>query len=307
MTDKDIKKLLERCTICPRNCKVNRNKGGVGFCKAGAKTEVYAAHLHFGEEPPVSGYNGSGTIFFAHCNLRCAYCQNYRLSQLEHGKDFEVHELAGLMLSLQRQKAHNINLVTPTHYAPQIAAAIISARKMGLTIPIVYNTSGYEAVRTLRFLNGLVAVYLVDMRYGDNMSASKYSACPDYVEINQAAVEEMYRQVGNLKITKDGIAERGVIVRHLVLPHNTSGTEGVLKFVSLYLGREAYISFMSQYYPAYNAFKYDEISRRINKKEYDGALMMLEKYNLRNGWVQEYMGNDAPDEGFAGTNIVPDV
>ncbi|MDD5680660.1 MAG: 4Fe-4S cluster-binding domain-containing protein [Candidatus Omnitrophica bacterium] len=306
MTEKEIKKFLECCTICPRDCRVNRNKGEIGFCKAGDKTEVYSVHLHFGEEPPISGYNGSGTIFFAHCNLRCAYCQNYKLSQVEHGKDFDVKELASLMISLQTEKAHNVNLVTPTHFAPNIAAAIISARKMGLTIPVVYNSSGYEAVKTLALLGGLIDIYLVDMRYGDNKEAAKYSACPDYVEVNQAAVKEMYRQVGNLKIAKDGIAEKGVIIRHLVLPNDISGTEAVLKFISQNLGRDAYISFMSQYYPAYNAFRYEKISRRINKKEYAGALATLEKYNLRNGWVQEYM-DGAVDNDFAGTNIVPDV
>jgi putative pyruvate formate lyase activating enzyme len=300
------KNILEHCTICPRNCGVNRNKGEVGFCKAGDKVEVYSAHLHFGEEPPISGYNGSGTIFFAHCNLRCVYCQNYKLSQVGHGKDFETEELSSLMLSLQSQKAHNINLVTPTHYAPQIAAAVIAAKKAGLTIPIVYNSSGYEAVKTLRFLAGLVDIYLVDMRYGDNKDASKYSACRDYVENNQAAIKEMYRQVGNLKTAKDGIAVKGVIIRHLILPNSISGTEQVFKFISQNLSEDIYISFMSQYYPAHNAVKYTELSRRINESEYDKAFRALEKYNLRNGWVQEYMGA-AVDDSFAGTNIVPDV
>ena len=306
MTNEETKKLLECCTVCPRNCRINRNIGELGFCKAGDKLEVYAAHLHSGEEPPISGRNGSGTIFFAHCNLRCAYCQNYKLSQMSHGKDFEINELSGLMLSLETQKAHNINLVTPTHYAPQVASAVSNARKSGLRIPIVYNTSGYEALKTLEFLEGLVDIYLVDMRYGDNKNASKYSACSDYVEINQAAVKEMYRQVGNLKTAKDGIGQKGVIIRHLVLPHDISGTDAVLRFISESLGADAYVSFMSQYYPAYNAVKYRELSRRINRREYDEALSSLEKYGLGNGWIQEYM-NGAADNDFAGTNITPDV
>lgn len=297
---------MESCNVCPRKCGVNRNKGELGFCKAGDKAEVYSAHLHFGEEPPISGKNGSGTVFFAHCSLRCAYCQNYKLSQLEHGKDFGTEELAGLMLSLAAKKAHNINLVTPTHYAPQIAAAITCARRSGLGIPIVYNTSGYEALETLHFLEGLVDIYLVDMRYGDNKSASKYSACSDYAEINQAAVREMHRQVGNLKTAESGIGTRGVIVRHLVLPNDISGTDTVLRFISEALGSDAYISFMSQYYPAYNARKYGGISRRINEREYCKAVSLLERYGLHNGWIQEYMGG-AVDDNFAGTNITPDV
>ncbi|MDP3789073.1 MAG: 4Fe-4S cluster-binding domain-containing protein [Candidatus Omnitrophota bacterium] len=306
MTDKEIRKLMECCTVCPRNCRVSRNKNELGFCKAGDKAEVYSAHLHSGEEPPISGRNGSGTIFFAHCNLRCVYCQNYKLSQMSHGKDFEADELSALMLSLESEKAHNINLVTPTHYAPQIAAAVSNARKSGLRIPVVYNTSGYEALKTLQFLEGLVDIYLVDMRYGDNKHASKYSACSDYVEINQAAVTEMYRQVGNLKTARGGIGQKGVIIRHLVLPHNISGTDVVLRFISEELGADAYVSFMSQYYPAYDAPKYRELSRRINRREYDEALSLLEKYGLHNGWVQEHMSGSA-DADFAGTNITPDV
>lgn len=306
MTDKEIRKHLECCAVCPRNCGINRNAGELGFCKAGDDVEVYSAHLHSGEEPPISGRNGSGTIFFAHCNLCCAYCQNYQLSQMSHGKDFEINELSTLMLSLELERAHNINLVTPTHYAPQIAAAVRNARKSGLRIPVVYNTSGYETLKTLEFLEGLVDIYLVDMRYGANEYASKYSACSDYVEINQAAVKEMYAQVGNLKTDKDGIGQKGVIIRHLVLPHNKSGADAVFRFISESLGADAHISFMSQYYPAYNASKYRELSRRINRQEYDNALLLLEKYGLHNGWIQEYMSG-AADNNFAGTNITPDV
>ncbi|MBU4488736.1 MAG: 4Fe-4S cluster-binding domain-containing protein [Candidatus Omnitrophica bacterium] len=302
----DYERLLKNCAACPRKCGVNRLKNELGFCKAGKVAEVYSAHLHLGEEPPISGQNGSGTIFFAHCNLRCVYCQNYQLSQIENGKPFETEDLAGLMLSLQKEKAHNINLVTPTHYAPQIREAILLAHKGGLNIPIVYNTSGYEGISTLQLLDGIVDVYLADMRYGDNKYALQYSTAPDYVEVNQAAVKEMHRQAGDLKLADNGIAVRGLIIRHLILPHNISGTEEVLKFISRSLGEKTYISFMSQYYPAYNAFKHSGLSRRINKKEYDEALKLLDKYGLHKGWVQEYMGGSV-DEGFAGTNIVLDV
>ncbi len=302
----NIGQMLERCTLCPRECAVNRNKGAEGFCRAGSKIEVSAAHLHFGEEPPISGTNGSGTIFFNHCNMRCVYCQNYQFSQLEDGKEFGSDRLADTMLSLQKQNAHNINLVTPTHYAAHIINAILPARRNGLDTPIVYNTSGYEKVETLKLLDGLVDIYLVDMRYGENRAAAEYSSAPDYVEINRAAVKEMHRQTGGLKLTKAGVAERGVIIRHLVLPGGLSGTESIFKFIAEELGKDTYISFMSQYYPAYKARDYSAISRRINKKEYDRALSLLYKYDLKNGWVQQYMGG-AVDSDFAGTNIEPDV
>ena len=301
----DIEKMLKNCTICPRGCRVDRTKERSGFCRATGKLEICAGHLHFGEEPPISGTRGSGTIFFNHCNMYCVYCQNYSFSQEEEGKEFEVSELKDLMLSLQVKKAHNINLVTPTHYALHIINALIEARKCGLNIPLVYNTSGYEKLDTLKMLDGLVDIYLTDMRYGDDTMASKYSSCPDYVKINKSAVAEMYRQVGHLKMRETGVAQKGIIIRHLVLPLDISGTENIFKFISHQLGDETYISLMSQYYPTYKAMNYRDISRRINKKEYNKALTLLHKYNLKNGWVQEYMGD--VDSDFAGTNIKPNV
>lgn len=302
----NVEKLLEQCTICPRECGVNRNEGAGGFCKAGNKMEVYSARLHFGEEPPISGTNGSGTIFFNHCSLRCVYCQNYKFSQIKHGKEFEIDELADLMLSLERKKAHNINLVTPTHYAIHIANAIMKVRKKGLKIPIVYNSSGYEKVETLILLNGLIDIYLVDMRYGDNCAAVKYSSCQNYVDLNRLAVIEMHRQVGNLKLTNSGIAEKGIIIRHLILPNDISNTESAFSFISDSLGNKTYVSLMSQYYPAFRASDYVEISRGINRREYEKAVSILNKYNLKNGWVQEYM-NGFIDSDFAGTNIEPGI
>jgi len=234
------------------------------------------------------------------------YCQNYRFSQLEDGKEFKIDELTDLMLSLEKKKAHNINLVTPTHYAIHIANAIIVARKKGLEIPVVYNSSGYEKLETLRLLNGLIDIYLVDMRYGDNHAATRYSSCPDYVEVNRLAVKEMYRQVGNLKLSNSEIAEKGLIIRHLILPNNISNTENIFKFISDFLGNDTYISLMSQYYPAHKASNYIEISRGINKTEYDEAVSLVYKYGLRKGWVQEYVGG-LVDSNFAGTNIEGDV
>ena len=302
----DVEKLMKRCSICPRECDVDRTIGKGGFCQADSKVEIYSAYLHFGEEPPISGINGSGAIFFNHCNMRCVYCQNYKFSQIEEGKVFEIDELADLMFSLERKGAHNINLVTPTHYAVQIANAVIEARKKGLNIPIVYNSSGYEKVETLCLLNGLIDVYLVDMRYGDNRSAQEYSSCNNYVEVNRKAVKKMHREVADLKLSSSGIALRGIIIRHLILPNNASGTESIFKFISDCLGNNTYISLMSQYYPAHKAHNYSEISRRINKLEYDEALSLLSKYDLKNGWVQEYM-QDYTDSDFAGTNIEPNV
>lgn len=300
----NAERLLKRCTICPRECGVDRTVGKDGFCKAGGKIEIYSAYLHFGEEPPISGTNGSGTIFFNHCNMRCVYCQNYRFSQLENGKELRIGELADLMLVLQRKNAHNINLVTPTHYAVQIVNEIIDARKKGLKIPVVYNSSGYEKVETLNLLDGLVDIYLVDMRYADNGASLEYSYCGDYVYANRKAVEEMYRQVGNLILSTSGIARKGIIIRHLILPADVSGAESAFKFISEFLGKKTYISLMSQYYPANKAGEHKEISRAISKSEYDNAVTLLYKYGLENGWIQEYMDGRV-DSDFAGTDIEP--
>lgn len=302
----DVNAFLKRCDICPRECRVDRTKAKNGFCRAGGKIEVYSAFIHHGEEPPISGAKGSGTIFFNHCNMRCVYCQNYRFSQVEDGKVFEPGELADLMISLQKMGVHNINLVTPTHYALQIANAVMSARKSGLTAPIVYNTSGYEKIETLKLLEGIVDIYLVDMRYGGNRAALEYSLCHDYVEVNRAAVREMHRQAGSLKLSDQGIAEKGIIIRHLILPGDASGTESVFKFISDSLGNDTYISLMSQYYPAYNAYNYINIARKINLNEYNEAVSLLHKYNLKNGWVQGF-AEGSVDSNFAGTNIEPDI
>ncbi|MBL7070599.1 MAG: 4Fe-4S cluster-binding domain-containing protein [Candidatus Omnitrophica bacterium] len=285
---------------------MDRTAGKSGFCKAGSKIEVYSADLHFGEEPPISGTNGSGAIFFNHCNLSCAYCQNYRFSQLKDGKEFEISSFVDLMLSLEKKGAHNINLVTPTHYAVQIANAVIEARRNGLKVPIVYNSSGYEKVDALKMLDGLVDIYLVDMRYADDGHAMKYSSCGNYVESNEQAVKEMYRQVGTLKLSGSGIAEKGIIIRHLILPNDISGSEKIFRFIANQVDTNTYISLMSQYYPANRASTHRELKRGINKSEYDNAVRLLYKYNLNQGWVQEFTGGFV-DSGFAGTNIEPDL
>jgi len=282
-------KLLEACRVCPRECGVNRLKDDkLGFCRSGLNPVVSSVSPHHGEEPPLSGTKGSGTIFFTNCNLRCVYCQNYPISQMGNGTTRTPGELACQMLSLQEQGCHNLNLVTPTHFVPQILKALGIARERGFILPIVYNTSGYESLETLRLLDGIVDIYLPDMRYNDNTVALKYSVAPHYVEVNRAAIKEMYRQVGNLVMDEAGIAKQGLIIRHLVLPGGLSGTDGIMKFLAGEISTDVYISLMSQYFPAYKTGELPEINRRINEQEYDEAYEAKMKYGLKNGWVQEF-------------------
>jgi putative pyruvate formate lyase activating enzyme len=281
--------LLEPCHVCPRECGVNRLKNDkLGFCRSGLNPVVSSASAHHGEEPPLSGTKGSGTIFFTNCNLKCVYCQNYPISQMGNGAERMPGELACQMLSLQEQGCHNLNLVTPTHFMPQILKALGIARERGFILPIVYNTSGYESVESLKLLDGIVDIYLPDMRYADDAVAMKLSIAPHYPEINRAAIKEMFRQVGNLALDESGIATRGLIVRHLVLPNGLSGTERIMKFLAEEISRDVYVSLMSQYFPAYKAKENRDINRRINEQEYDEAYDIKMKYGLTNGWVQEF-------------------
>jgi putative pyruvate formate lyase activating enzyme len=280
--------LLEACRVCPRECGVNRLKNDkLGFCRSGLNPVISSVSPHHGEEPPLSGTKGSGTIFLTNCNLRCAYCQNYPISQLGNGTERTPGELACQMVWLQEQGCHNLNLVTPTHFMPQILKALGVARERGFNLPIVYNTSGYESLEALRLLDGIVDIYLPDMRYSDDSVARTYSAAPHYPEINRAAVREMFRQVGNLMLDEDGIATRGLIVRHLVLPNGLSGTEGVMKFLAEEISKDVYISLMSQYFPAYKAHEFSKLSRRITSEEYEEAYHIMQKYGLENGWIQD--------------------
>lgn len=294
-------RLLECCCICPRKCKVNRLKGELGFCKTGLLPRVCSFQPHHGEEPPISGARGSGTIFFSHCNMACVYCQNYEFSQLGQGRETDFEELARFMLELQKMGCHNINLVTPTHVMPQILTALKQAISKGLTIPIVYNTGGYELPQIIKNLSGIVDIYLVDMRYGEPDMAVKYSSAPRYPEYNQESVKEMQRQVGIADIDDNGIIKKGVVVRHLVLPNNISGTEKIMKFIAEEISRDTYISLMSQYLPYYKASEFKEISRRLISQEYEEAKEIMQKYGLYNGWVQESYGS----ERFAGIHIKP--
>ncbi len=281
--------LLESCSVCPRECGVNRLKNDkIGFCRSGLNPVVSSASSHLGEEPPLSGTGGSGTIFFGNCNLRCVYCQNYPISQMGTGSEKTPGELACQMLWLKEQGCHNLNLVTPTHFMPQILKALGIARERGFNLPIVYNTSGYESLEALRLLDGVVDIYMPDMRYSDDSVGRRYSAALHYPEINRAAVREMHRQVGKLVIDDRGLAQRGLIVRHLVLPNGLSGTEDILKFLAEEISKDVYISLMSQYFPAFKATQIKELSRRITPDEYEAAYRIMQKYGLENGWVQEF-------------------
>ena len=295
----ELFKLLESCAICPRKCKVNRLENKLGACKTGLKPKVYSYMAHQGEEPPISGTKGSGTIFFSNCNMGCVYCQNYEFSQIGQGKEVDFEELAKIMLELQKSGCHNINLVTPTHILPQILKSLKIVITGGLNIPIVYNTGGYELPEIIRLLDGIVDIYLPDMRYADSEIAIKLSNAPDYPKYNREAVKEMHRQVGIAQIDTQGVMKRGLIIRHLVLPNKVAGTEETMKFISQELSVDSYISLMSQYLPYHKGAEHKEINRRLKLKEYTDAKKSMDKYGLYNGWIQESFGL----ERFAGVNI----
>lgn len=286
--EEELNKLLEKCHLCPRKCLVNRLQDEKGFCGAGRRVVVSSCNLHFGEEPPISGYRGSGTIFFTHCNLRCCFCQNYPISQLGNGQEVEISELAKMMVKLQKLGAHNINFVTPTHFVPQIIEALELAVREGLNIPLVYNSGGYDSVETLKFLDGIVDIYMPDAKYSNSQSARTYSRAADYFEVNKKALLEMHRQVGDLKMDREGIAERGLLIRHLVMPEDIVGSGRVLEFIAKNISKNTYMSIMAQYHPAHLAFEFPELSRRISKTEYDAVLKMADELGLERGWRQNF-------------------
>ncbi|MCX5705097.1 MAG: radical SAM protein [Candidatus Omnitrophica bacterium] len=295
--------MLESCAICPRQCKVNRLKDQRGFCKTGSKAKVCSYMPHHGEEPPISGERGSGTIFFSHCNMSCVYCQNYEFSQAGEGREVGAADLAGFMLELQGMGCHNINLVTPTHVMPQILKALCIAVSKGLKIPLVYNTGGYELPEMIRLLDGIVDIYMPDMRYADPEMSKKYSHAPDYPKYNQASVKEMHRQVGIADMDDQGIIKKGLIIRHLVLPNHISGIAKIMKFIAQELLPEIYISLMSQYTPYYKAKDFADISRRVTLGEYEEAETIMHQNGLYNGWTQDSGGL----ERFAGVHIKSNI
>jgi putative pyruvate formate lyase activating enzyme len=297
-------KAMEHCGLCGRQCGVDRLKGEKGACNAGSDPVVYSAMVHRGEEPPVSGDRGSGTIFFSGCAMKCVYCQNFRFSQSMTGRKELPEKLAETMLRLQDQGCHNINLVNPTHFVPAIVQALGVAFSRGLDLPVLYNTAGYDSWDIIRSLEGLVDIYLPDMRYSQDPMAVKYSQAPGYVDVNRRAVKEMHRQVGCLT-TESGIAARGLIIRLLILPEDISGTLESLEFIASEIGKDAHISLMSQYYPAYKARYLDGLARRIGREDYESAVRKMEYLGLCNGWVQPLDGEF--DERFAGENFLPGI
>ncbi|MCW7075020.1 MAG: radical SAM protein [Candidatus Methanospirare jalkutatii] len=279
---KELYAMLSDCELCPRRCGVNRLKGEKGFCRSSAKLKVASAHPHFGEEDVLVGTHGSGTIFLSNCNLGCVFCQNYDISHLGVGYEVSEAELAEMMLELQRLGCHNINFVTPTHFTPQIVAAIKIAAERGLRVPIVYNCGGYESVQTLRLLEGIIDIYMPDIKYSRSESAEKYSKARDYFEVCKSAVREMHRQVGDL-VTDEGIAVRGLLIRHLVMPNDVAGSEEILKFVAE-LSKNTYINIMFQYRPMFKAHEYEEINRTVKISEYRKVVETAVKLGLWRGF-----------------------
>lgn len=283
-------KELDKCTICPHKCGINRNEGQLGRCKASEKIKIALYSTHNFEEPCISGENGSGTVFFSNCNLNCVYCQNYEISQQGKGKEITIEELAKIFLEQQSKNVENINLVTPTSYTFQIIEAIKIARENGLKIPIVYNTNGYETVETIRKLDGYVDIYLPDLKYAENEKAYKYSKIENYFEIATNAIKEMVRQAGKPEFDENGIMKKGVMIRHLVLPENVENSKKVLKWINDNLKDYVYISVMAQYFPTYKAKndeKYKELNRKLTENEWKQIEDYIDFLGFENGFVQE--------------------
>ena len=271
---------MEHCDLCARQCNINRLTGELGVCKTGLQARVNSYGPHMGEEDPLRGWRGSGTIFFARCNLRCQFCQNHDISQRDAGDEVTSQELASIMLDVQAMGCHNINLVSPSHVVPQILAALRLAVQGGLCLPLVYNTGGYDSLETLQLLDGIIDIYMPDMKFANGGYAKKYSRAQDYPQVNRAAVREMHRQVGDLQTDEDGLATRGLLVRHLVLPRNLAGTRQIVQFLADEISTGTYLNLMAQYRPAYNASRYPEMNRRITASEYDTALRIVVEAGL---------------------------
>jgi len=284
--------MLEECKLCPFECKVNREEGKLGKCLAGSKARVALYQLHYNEEPCISGKNGSGTVFFSNCNLKCVFCQNYEISSTSLGEEADAAKLSDIFLSLQKQGANNINLVTPTPYVYQIIDAIKLAKANGLKIPILYNTSGYEKVETLKELEGLIDIYMPDFKYADDDLAFRLSGTYNYFEITSNAILEMYRQVGNPEYDSNGIMKKGLIIRHLILPNHIDNSEKVISWISENINKNVLVSIMSQYFPCYKAINMNDINRKINFEEYTQIEDFLSLTNIENGYMQDFSEND---------------
>lgn len=285
-------KILQRCTLCVRNCNVDRLSGALGFCKASSEVKVARAALHFWEEPCISGEEGSGTVFFSHCNLSCVFCQNYEISQEYRGKEVSIERLSEIFLELQQKGANNINLVTPTHYVPQIIEAIKLSKNNGLKLPILYNTNGYDTIETIKSLEGSIDVYLPDFKFFDEKYAIKYSKAPGYVENIVNVIKEMFYQVGEPKFNERGLIEKGVIIRHLMLPGLLFDSKKILDEIYAAFGDTVYLSLMNQYTPMNKADEYPEINKVLHPSHYDSMIDYALSIGIRNGFIQDSGTND---------------
>ena len=297
----ELENRLAACDICPWRCGIDRLGDQRGFCHSGRRPIISSYCAHHGEEPALSGTRGSGTIFFGNCNMRCVYCQNYQISQnyeIQQANETDCQTLAEEMLYLQdKLRCHNINLVSPSHFVPQIVGALMEAVPQGLHLPLVYNTGGYDSLETLKALEGVIDIYLPDIRYSSEANGQKYSQVPDYVTHNRQAIQEMYRQVGDLQVDENEVAYRGLIVRHLILPQGLAGSEESLTWLAREVSSSVAVSIMSQYFPCHKAHGIPLLARTIAYEEYLAVVRIQEKLGLENGWLQEM---DAP------ANYLPD-
>lgn len=280
-------KQLDKCEICPRKCEVNRNNNQIGWCKSTDRVKIGLYSIHNFEEPCISGDKGSGTVFFSNCTMNCIFCQNYEISQLGKGKEISIEELSNIFIMQQEKGVHNINLVTPTSYVYQIIEAIKIAKVKGLNIPIVYNTNGYENIETIKALNGYVDVYLPDLKYAEEKLATEYSGAKNYFEVATKAIKEMIKQVGKIKLNEDGIIQKGVIIRHLVLPNHIENSKKVLLWIKQNLPNDIYVSIMAQYFPTYKAKENQKLNRKLTKKEWEQIEKYVEEIDIENGFIQE--------------------
>lgn len=295
---KSLDIILNKCVICPHKCKVNRKSEEKGFCNAGYNPVISSAMSHHGEEPPISGNRGSGTIFFTYCNMKCVYCQNYQISQEFEGTKCSISELADSMIKLQNLSCHNINFVSPTIWIPQIVKALSIARNKELSVPTVFNTGGYDNPKIIKMLDGIIDIYMPDMRYSNDDMARKYSMVEEYVRYNRQSIKEMYRQVGGLKVDPEGVALKGLMIRLLVLPENIGGIKKTLDFIKNELSTDVYLSIMAQYHPTYKASRYPELNRMITAKEYLEVVKYAEKRGFSYGWTQDHISLNSKEDLF---------
>jgi putative pyruvate formate lyase activating enzyme len=279
-----LNQLLKSCTLCPRRCQVNRLNGETGYCQAGSEVTVSSVFPHYGEEPPLVGRHGSGTIFLTHCNLRCVFCQNYEISHLGGGEKVTTDQMARYMVRLQNMGCHNINFVTPTHYVPQILTALPQAIELGLQVPLVYNCGGYESLEVIQLLDGVIDIYMPDVKFSSSEVAGRLCNATDYPDVVKAALKEMHRQVGDLRMDSHGIAERGLLIRHLVMPNGLAGTEDLMRFIGEQLSPHSYVNIMAQYRPVYQARAFSDVNRPVNMEEFREALEIARTCGIHRGF-----------------------